>query len=71
MLIADAINYAQQQFIKSDSARLDADVLLCSVLKCERIYLYTYPEKKLSNKEVETLLQLTDVFDNVSHYENH
>ena len=27
--------------------------------------------KELSNKEVEILLQLTDVFDNVNHYENH
>tara|TARA_B110000196_G_scaffold318754_1_gene334871 strand:- start:243 stop:1079 length:837 start_codon:yes stop_codon:yes gene_type:complete len=58
MLIADAINYAQQQFIKSDSARLDADVLLCSVLKCERIYLYTYPEKKLSNTSLSSFNKL-------------
>lgn len=35
----------------SDSARIDAEVLLCHVLQCNRAYLYTYNDKELS-KEV-------------------
>ena len=58
MQIANAIKYAQQQFVKSDSARLDAEVLICSVLKCERIHLYTYPEKRLSNTDLSSFKKL-------------
>ncbi|GJM04109.1 MAG: release factor glutamine methyltransferase [marine bacterium B5-7] len=59
MQIVDAVKHAQQQLAESDSARLDAEVLLCSVLKCERAYLYTYPEQNLSNAEVNSLNELT------------
>ncbi len=34
-----------------DTARLDAELLLSSVLKCDRIYLYTHFDKPLHDKE--------------------
>ncbi|WP_130538081.1 peptide chain release factor N(5)-glutamine methyltransferase [Thiomicrorhabdus indica] len=36
----------------SDSPKLDAELLLCHVLECERSYLYTWPEKILGNDQV-------------------
>ncbi len=42
----------------SDSARLDAQVLLCFVLKKERSYLLTWPEKQLTKREVSSYLAL-------------
>ena len=58
MQIVDAVKNAQQKLVKSDSARLDAEVLLCSVLKCERTHLYTYPEQSLSSKEIRSFDEL-------------
>ncbi|MFH1173226.1 MAG: peptide chain release factor N(5)-glutamine methyltransferase [bacterium] len=36
---------------KIDSSALDADVLLSYLLKKHKAYLYTYPEKELTNKQ--------------------
>jgi len=58
MQIVDAVKHAQQQLVKSDSARLDAEVLLCSILKCERTHLYTYPEQNLSGREINSFNEL-------------
>lgn len=58
MQIVDAVKHAQQQLVESDSARLDAEVLLCSVLKCERTHLYTYPEQNLSRIEIKSFDEL-------------
>ncbi|MFT5394984.1 MAG: release factor glutamine methyltransferase [Gammaproteobacteria bacterium] len=58
MQIVDAVKHAQQQLVESDSARLDAEILLCSVLKCERAHLYTYPEQNLSNTEINSFNKL-------------
>ena len=47
--IADAIRFAQQQFeLISDSAKLDAELLLAACLQKPRSYLYSWPEKTLS-----------------------
>lgn len=54
MQIVDAVKHAQQQLVKFDSSRLDAEILLCSVLKCERTHLYTYPEQNLSSEEIKS-----------------
>lgn len=39
---------ATPQLSHSDSARLDAELLLCAVLGQSRTYLYTWPERELS-----------------------
>lgn len=36
----------------SESPKLDAELLLCHVLDCQRTYLYTWPEKVLENTQV-------------------
>lgn len=63
MQIVDALKHAKHQLdasdaINSDSPKLDTEILLCSVLKCERTHLYTYPEKELSNDELESFNKL-------------
>ncbi len=42
----------------SDSARLDAQILLCFVLNKERSYLLTWPEKELTVTEIEQYITL-------------
>ncbi|MBL1143036.1 MAG: peptide chain release factor N(5)-glutamine methyltransferase [Proteobacteria bacterium] len=58
MQIVDALKHARQQFHSSDSAQLDAEILLCSVLRCERSYLYAHPEMELSKPLIEALNKL-------------
>jgi len=41
----------------SDSARLDAEVLLCHLLQKDRAYLITWPEKDIDSATVETYRQ--------------
>ena len=47
MQIAEALKQARQQLTASDSARLDAELLLCHSLDCERSRLYAHPEAEL------------------------
>ncbi len=47
MQIAVAIKQASQRLVNSDSARLDAEILLSHVLECPRSYLYSHPEFEL------------------------
>ncbi len=47
MQIAEALKQARQQLTASDTARLDAELLLCHSLDCERSRLYAYPEAEL------------------------
>ena len=58
MQIVDAVKHAQQELVESDSARLDAEILLCSILKCERTHLYTHPQQVLSNAEKNSFNEL-------------
>lgn len=54
----------------SDSARLDLEVLLAYVLKKDRSYLYTWPEKQLNDAEVlafELLLQRRKQGEPIAH----
>lgn len=44
----------------SDSARLDAELLLCHVLGRPRSYLYTWPERSLGEDEVQALEALIE-----------
>jgi release factor glutamine methyltransferase len=51
MQIVNALKDAKQKLITSDSAKIDAESLLCSVLKCDRSKLYAYPEQVLSMEQ--------------------
>lgn len=48
MTVQEALRWAQAQLVASDSARLDAEVLLAFSLQKTRVYLYTWPEAELS-----------------------
>lgn len=54
--IMKIINWTKQYFADKgvESPRLDAEVLLCAVLKCERITLYVDFERPLSDGELKT-----------------
>ena len=44
--------------LASGTASLDVELLLCHVLGCERVYLRTWPEKRLSAEQTESFLAL-------------
>lgn len=48
MRIDEAVNWAKKLLVKSDSALLDAQVLLAFVLAKETVYLMTWPERELT-----------------------
>ena len=48
MQINDAFKYAKQKLDSSNSRRIDSEILLCSILNCNRTKLYAYPDKVLS-----------------------
>lgn len=50
----------QQLLLCSDSAKLDAQLLLCYVINKERTYLLTWPEKQLSDLEAKSYLELLE-----------
>ena len=58
MQIADALKQAKQQLTASESANLDAEILLCSVLRCERSYLYGHSERDLPDDYIEDFFKL-------------
>ena len=48
MQINDAFKYAKQKLDSSSHRRIDSEILLCSILNCNRTKLYAYPDKVLS-----------------------
>lgn len=59
--IAQAIKDASLALAQiSDSAHLDAEVLLCHVLNCAATHLMAWPEKVLDEKQVQTFRQLVE-----------
>ncbi|MCK4704275.1 MAG: peptide chain release factor N(5)-glutamine methyltransferase [Gammaproteobacteria bacterium] len=59
--IAQAIKEASQTLAEtSDSARLDAEVLLCHVLNCTATHLIAWPEKQLDIEQTQTFHQLIE-----------
>jgi len=57
--IANLINQGQTLlYPESDSAKLDAEILLSYVLNKERSYLLTWPDKLLSDEQLHDFLQL-------------
>lgn len=63
MTITQALQWAKQQLIAhqvsddglADSAAVDSKVLLCASLDCELVYLHTWPEKRLTPTQLNTL----------------
>ena len=59
MKIRDLLQQASQQLESvSDTARLDAEILLCHVLQQNRAYLLTWPERELSQSQLDRFQQL-------------
>nr|WP_210404920.1 peptide chain release factor N(5)-glutamine methyltransferase [Hahella sp. CCB-MM4] len=58
MKIAEALRWAQQQ-IRSDSSRLDAEVMLCHLLGVERVYLFTHDDRELG-EHLEAFQQMVE-----------
>jgi len=57
--ITSLLKYATSQLASnSDSARIDAELLLCYCLNKERSYLFTWPEKIIEEQQVETFQRL-------------
>lgn len=55
--IKEALSHAVQRLFH-DSARTEAEILLCYVLTTTRTYLYAHPEKELTPKQKDTYEQL-------------
>lgn len=51
--IKTLLHSAEQRLTLSGSARLDAEILLQTILDCDRSYLFAHPERILNNREVE------------------
>lgn len=49
--LAEALSWGQQRLTQSDSAALDCRVLLCYVLEKPDSYLYTWPDKTLTEQQ--------------------
>lgn len=54
------LKYAAQQLHHVDSPRLDAELILCFVLGCNRAALFARPEKALTEKQLQTLDELVN-----------
>lgn len=57
MTITQLLKQAEQQLSFSSTPRLDAEILLAHVLKQDRAYLYAWPEKILSDAELNNFQQ--------------
>lgn len=44
----------------SDTAKLDAEILMCQVLDCNQTYLFTWPDKTLDETQITLFHQLCD-----------
>lgn len=58
-----SIRHSIQQATKqlepvSDSAQLDAELLLCSILKKDRVFLHTWPERELEDHDYSLFIEL-------------
>ncbi|AWB67699.1 peptide chain release factor N(5)-glutamine methyltransferase [Saccharobesus litoralis] len=65
LTINEAVNWAASLFIGSDSAKLDAELLLLNALgKDNRTYLYTWPDRYLSQAQKEKYDHLVELRKN-------
>lgn len=60
LTISEALDQARSQLTGFDSARLDAEVLLCHVLGSDRSRLYAYPEVTLQSGQQSAFEKLID-----------
>lgn len=60
--IKSVLNWTQEYFVKQhiDSPRVDAEILLSSVLQCNRVKLYVEQDKPLSQQELDTMHKLVE-----------
>ena len=56
--IREALSSAAERFTASDSAQLDAQLLLCQVLQCNTAHLYTWPDKAIEPEQAERFEEL-------------
>lgn len=56
--VADVVNRSIQRLTASDTATLDVQVMLASVLNVQRSFFYTWPDKVLDNQVIEQFEQL-------------
>lgn len=52
------LNWATSELTESDTARLDAELLLSHIIDKPRSYFFTWPEKELSEKEHKAYIKL-------------
>ena len=58
--IAELIEWGSQRLIESDSARIDAEIILAFILKQNRTYLYTWSDRQVvseSEHQFRTLIE--------------
>lgn len=58
--VADVLKRSGELKVVSDTARLDAEVLLCHVLGRDRTFLYTWPEHRLDDDQQANFQRLFD-----------
>ena len=56
--VSDWLNRAQTSLTDSESPRADAELLLMHVLDVNRAWLYTWPEKSLTESQQDSLNKL-------------
>jgi len=56
--VSQWLKHARLELIEFESAALDAELLLCEVLKCNRTHLYAWPDKSLPEQQLQTLNRL-------------
>ncbi len=52
MTISEALQSANLLLVNSESPNSDSQILLCHVLHCQKAYLHTWPDKKLSESDL-------------------
>ncbi|WP_407644466.1 peptide chain release factor N(5)-glutamine methyltransferase [Dongshaea marina] len=60
MTIGQSLSWAREQLAGGDSPVLDAQVLLCYLLDCERVYLMTWPERALEESSWQAYQELVE-----------
>jgi len=61
MTIREALNWSLKKLSNSDSPSLDAELLLSFVLKKDKAFLFTYPEKILNSRQINLFKKLINL----------
>ena len=57
MNISQALSYGRNTLVESESAELDAQVLLCHILNCQTTFLHSWADKQLNQQQQTTFEQ--------------